>query len=170
MDNDKMPTVEEEFLDALDVLWRQHGNDDPGYKAMLPFAKRIGELQAECNGLNGAGAEREARLIARVTELQAEVERLRADLEDAVNTATGMVFTQSEMRKRLASAYAERDALAKDAARYRWLRKRWGRVAEEYEGDRMTFIGREKNDGEGWYTDPDSVDAAIDAAMAEGER
>ncbi len=110
MDNDKMPTVEEEFLDALDVLWRQHGNDDPGYKAMMPFVKQIAELQAE------------------------------------------------------------RDALAKDAARYRWLRERWGRVAEEYEDDRMTFIGREKFDGEGWYTDPDSVDAAIDAAMDEGER
>lgn len=84
MDNDKMPTVEEEFLDALDVLWRQHGNDDPGYKAMLPFVKQIAELQAEANEqarLNGMGAEREARLMAQVAELQAERDALAKDAE-----------------------------------------------------------------------------------------
>lgn len=52
MSSDKIPgTVEDEFLDALDVLWRQHGNDDPGYKAMLPFGKKIAELQAKVNRL-----------------------------------------------------------------------------------------------------------------------
>ncbi len=114
--------------------------EQPEHDFITPLysAETVQALQSECEEqarLNGMGAEREARLMARVSELQ-----------------------------------AERDALAKDAARYRWLRERWGRIAEEYEDDRMTFIGREKNDGEGWYTDPDSVDAAIDAAMAEGER
>ncbi len=70
------------YLDALDTLWRDRGNDDPGYKAMLPFAKRIRELQAECNEqarLNAMGAEREARLMAQVAELQAERDALAKD-------------------------------------------------------------------------------------------
>lgn len=100
---------------------------------------------------------------ARVDELQAECN------EQARLNGMG-AEREARMMAQVAELRAERDALAKDAARYRWLRERWGRVAEEYEDDRMTFIGREKNDGEGWYTDPDSVDAAIDAAMAEGER
>lgn len=82
MDNDKTTTVEEAFLDALDVLWRQHGNDDPCYKAMLPFAKQIAELQAEADEqarLNGMGAEREARLMAQVAELRAERDALAKD-------------------------------------------------------------------------------------------
>lgn len=130
MDSDKTTTVEEAFLDALDVLWRQHGNDDPCYKAMLPFAKQIAELQAECNEqarLNGMGAEREARLMAQVAELR-----------------------------------AERDALAKDAARYRWLIE---------SGKYCPAFGRS-----GWAlraggfvrSSKYDLDAAIDAAMAEG--
>ena len=81
------------------------------------------ELEAECNEqarLNGMGAEREARLMARVIELQ-----------------------------------AERDALAKDAARYRWL----------CDGG----IYRVGFDSIG-NVSLDMLDATIDAAMAEGER
>lgn len=63
---------------------------------------------------------------------------------------------------------AERDELAKDAARYRWLRARWGRVTDTYKGDsgHITWIDVEP-DGEGWDADPDSLDAAIDAARKE---
>lgn len=107
MDSDNLADA---YLDALDTLWRYRGNDDLGYKAMLPFAKRIWELQDECNEqarLNGTGAEREARMMAQVAELR-----------------------------------AERDALAKDAARYRWLAADHSLAWEE----------------------------EIDAAMAEGER
>lgn len=85
----------DEYLDALDALWRDRGNDGPGYKAMLPFAKRIGELQAE------------------------------------------------------------RDALAKDAARYRWLQS-GGMYRVGFDS-----IGR---------VPLDMLDAAIDAAMTEGKR
>ncbi len=57
--------------------------------------------------------------------------------------------------------------LAADAARYQWLRTRWGRMAETYEDDRLISIGDEE-DGEGWDTDPESIDAAIDQARGKG--
>ncbi len=89
------------------------------------------ELESECNEqarLNGMGAEREARLMARVIELQ-----------------------------------AERDALAKDAARYRWLRSLDGTCS----GPACVNF----NIGFDWIEQHgDELDAAIDAAMAEGER
>ena len=58
---------------------------------------------------------------------------------------------------------AERDALARDAARYQWLCARWGRISETYEGDLLILI---EDDAEGWDTNPESIDAAIDAAIA----
>lgn len=58
---------------------------------------------------------------------------------------------------------AERDALARDAARYQWLCARWGRISETYEGDRLILI---EDNAEGWDTNPESLDAAIDAAIA----
>jgi hypothetical protein len=60
---------------------------------------------------------------------------------------------------------AEFDALVADAARYRWLRDRWGRVTETYDGDsgRVVEIYTEP-DGEGWDVDASSLDAAIDQA------
>lgn len=56
-----------------------------------------------------------------------------------------------------------------DARRYRWLRPRWGRITETYIGDtdQVEWIG---DDPEGWEVDPVSLDAAIDAAMAEEPR
>ncbi len=54
-----------------------------------------------------------------------------------------------------------------DARRYRWLRERWGRISETYAGDALVKMG---DDPEGWVTEPDSLDAAIDAAMADEQR
>lgn len=54
-----------------------------------------------------------------------------------------------------------------DARRYRWLRERWGRISETYAGDALVKMG---DDPEGWFTEPDSLDAAIDAAMADEPR
>lgn len=61
---------------------------------------------------------------------------------------------------------------AEDAARYRWLRQRWGRVTETYDGDsgRIVEIGTEP-EGDGWDVEPETLDATVDAAMAkDGER
>ena len=59
-----------------------------------------------------------------------------------------------------------RNHAGKDAERYRWLRARWGALEEIYEGgtDQMLDI-RDAEPGEGWRTDPATLDAAIDAAM-----
>lgn len=59
------------------------------------------------------------------------------------------------------------EAVRRDAERYRWLRERWGRVTETYDGDsgRITAIGTEPG-GEGWEIEPETLDAAIDAALA----
>lgn len=56
--------------------------------------------------------------------------------------------------------------LKRDAERYRWLRARWGKLEEIYEGgtDQMLDI-RDAEPGEGWRTDPATLDASIDAAM-----
>lgn len=160
MDNDKMPTVEEEFLDALDVLWRQHGNDDPGYKAMLPFVKQIAELLAEANEqarLNGIGAEREARLMAQVAELRAERDALaNTDAGSALALLSRMRFACGDNGLRMQDELEDYlRALAKDAARYRWLREGGlYRVGFDSTGSVSLSV----------------LDSAIDAAMAEGER
>lgn len=89
---------------------------------------------AECNEqarLNGMGAEREARLMAEVERLRKlvqEQDALREDVDALQSVAAALM--------------AERDTLAKDAARYRWLAADHSLAWEE----------------------------EIDAAMAEGER
>jgi|SRR5690554_4135257 len=62
---------------------------------------------------------------------------------------------------------AENERLRKDAERYLWLRERWGRITETYYVDsgRIVEIGTEP-DGEGWDIEPETLDAAIDAALA----
>ncbi|QDJ45009.1 hypothetical protein [Bordetella hinzii] len=56
---------------------------------------------------------------------------------------------------------------ARDAERYRWLRVRWGRIVDTYDGDSNRLVEiREADDRfEGWDVSPESLDAAIDAAM-----
>lgn len=63
-----------------------------------------------------------------------------------------------------AAPAAQGDAL--DAARYRWLRARWGRMAEEYDSDQLVAIRESDSSFEGWDVDPVSLDRAIDAARA----
>lgn len=64
---------------------------------------------------------------------------------------------------------ANGDAL--DAARYRWLRKRWARLDESYAngGPEITSLrvltDQEVQDGYGWDVDPLSLDRAIDANL-----
>jgi len=122
-----------------------------------------------------------AEYVRAANELAAENERLRAELEieRLKLAAIGAVAHGSEQRLDQDSPYRSdaydtvcrlaemaHDDLAKDAARYRWLRARWGRVTDTYKGDsgHITWIDVEP-DGEGWDTDPDSLDAAIDAAI-----
>ena len=105
------------------------------------------ELEAECNEqarLNGMGAEREARLMAeveRLRKLEQEQDSLREDVDALQSVAAALM--------------AERDALAKDAARYRWLR----------DGG-LYLVGFDSTGAVSLSV----LDSAIDAAMAEGER
>lgn len=96
-------------------------------------------------------------------DLEKRARELLAQHEQHDKTGGAPVVRRDDAIRAIAAALSAGQA---DARRYRWLRERWGRLAEEYEGDELTFIGREKNDGEGWYTAPDSVDAAIDAALS----
>lgn len=59
---------------------------------------------------------------------------------------------------------AECEKLRKDAERYRWLRAHFGRFSERYDGgsDRVTKM---VVNPDGWDVDPESLDAAIDAAI-----
>lgn len=97
----------------------------------------------------------------------------RKELEDECNEQARLNGMGAEREARLMAEVerlrAERDALAKDAARYRWLRVRWGRTGEIYDSDTgiMIEIG---DDPCGWTTDAESLDRCIDAAMDEGER
>lgn len=63
---------------------------------------------------------------------------------------------------------AEVEALRQKAARYDWLRDNWGYVSETYDGDRATEVFL-VDKADGWDTDPDSLDAAIDAALSTKE-
>lgn len=64
----------------------------------------------------------------------------------------------------LAQAEADSDALRADAERYRWLRARYGRISETYDGDSGRIIEIDI-DPDGWDVDADTLDSAIDAAM-----
>ena len=108
--------------------------------------------------LNGIGAEREARLMAQVAELQAEVNDLarRICLSAEHEIATNRHVYQLEI---------ERIALAKDAARIDWIGAHVKAVI--LHGDtapRLLWADTELP------RYPRDVRSGIDAAMAEGER
>lgn len=58
-----------------------------------------------------------------------------------------------------------------DAQRYRWLRARWGRIEDTYDGgsNRLVEIREADEKWEGWDVSPESLDAAIEAARAKEE-
>ena len=95
---------------------------------------------------------------------------IRRALEMLDPEANPKRWTQALMELRLAcdpdtirELLEDRDSLARDAARYQWLCARWGRISETYECDRIILI---EDDAEGLDTNPESLDAAIDAAIA----
>lgn len=116
-----------------------------------------------------------AALQQRCEGLEADNERLKGAFDDADEQASVHWYGEwVEYKRRAEAAEAERDALQArlaaceaDARRYRWLRVRWGRVGEQYDGatSRMVAIG---DDPEGWEVDPESLDAAIDSAISAG--
>lgn len=118
---------------------------------------------AECNEqarLNGIGAEREARLMAKVAELRAERDALaNTDAGSTLALLSRMRFACGDNGKRMQDELEDYlRGLAKDAARYRWLRDSYDpSVHDDDGGSFMRAAG-------------DELDAAIDAAMAEGER
>lgn len=95
-----------------------------------------------------------APLMARIAEIEAELEKTKAIFAASCNHAAVM-------------------EMDRDARRYRWLRKRWARLDESYAdgGPKITSLrvltDQEVQDGYGWDVDPECLDAAIDAAMKE---
>jgi hypothetical protein len=164
MDNDKMPEPVAwrcNWNKSGEIAWVQYHDETdplpekwdapPNETLPLYSAETVQALQAEANEqarLNGMGAEREARLMAQVAELQAEVNDLarRLCLSAEHEIATNRHVYQMEI---------ERDALAKDAGRYRWLR----------DGG-LYRVGFDSTGAVSLYM----LDSAIAAAMSEGER
>lgn len=69
-----------------------------------------------------------------------------------------------------AALLAEIEGLRKKATRYDWLRDNWGYISDEYDDggpvmSRIFLVGKD----DGWDTDPESIDAAIDAALSTKE-
>lgn len=161
MDNDKMPEpvmwLHEQTGEILGNPWNP---DDPLEQCKDPpvplySAETVQALLAEANEqarLNGMGAEHEARLMAQVERLRKLVAEQGSIL--ARKPCTGLNADGNPRCHELAEAQAERDALAKDAARYRWL-----------QSGGMYRVGFDSAGG----VSLDSLDASIDAAMAEGE-
>ena len=95
-----------------------------------------------------------APLLARIAELEAELEKTKAIFAASCNHAAVM-------------------EMDRDARRYRWLRKRWARLDESYAdgGPKITSLrvltDQEVKEYGCWDADPESLDAAIDAAMKE---
>jgi hypothetical protein len=130
------------------------------------------------------GAPRSVLLFAPPAPAQAE--QSEGQFDDCANSPTGKhseswfangdcehCNTGAQPNAPLLLVQAEPSEDGRDAARYRWLRERWGRVTETYDGDsgRITAIGTEPA-GEGWDIEPETLDAAIDAALRKrlGER
>lgn len=85
-------------------------------------------------------------------------------LRDAANRCTRVNAEVALMCEAALAAVAEVEALRKKAARYDWLRDNWGYVSETYDGTRCESVYLVSKD-DGWDTDPESLDAAIDAAL-----
>ncbi len=106
---------------------------------------RLTESEAECleqARLNGMGSEREARLMARVAELERE-------LESNDEYVTRVEGNNHSLRRELVEAI-------KDAARYQWLRSY--NTAKHPSVTEAFFLG-DKN-----------LDAAIDEAIKESKK
>lgn len=99
--------------------------------------------------------------------------RLQLDTMDGARVVE-IIRERIEAAKAALAAQAQEAAPAaqgdaEDAARYRWLRARWGRIADEYDGDSDQLVAIRKSDSyfEGWDVDPASLDRAIDAARTQ---
>ena len=114
----------------------------------------------------------DARIILCNLTLELSRAAKRCRLERIVSAVEGAGMTPEEYEIQMLmtdvpkSLRKEIESLRKDAERYRWLRERWGKLEEIYEcgTDQMLDI-RDAEPGEGWRTDPATLDAAIDVAM-----
>lgn len=95
-----------------------------------------------------------------------ELETLNKLYLELSQITTATTAREILLKKQLAEAQ-------KDAERYRWLRERWGRLAESYtdDGGRMAHLrvmsDRDVDAGLGWDVEASSLDAAIDAAKGD---
>ncbi|MGE8279055.1 MAG: hypothetical protein ACN6O2_01350 [Stenotrophomonas sp.] len=97
-------------------------------------------------------AERD-RIAVEATELAAQLDRTEAELDAALASRDRYWDERNEAQRKLSVAVAEGKGLVADAERYRWLRR--SRLGPQ----RAVFLDAETTD---------QLDAAIDAARAEG--
>lgn len=152
MDNDKMPEP---------VAWRCNWNKS-GEIAWLQYHDETDPLPEKWD----APPNETLPLYSAET-----VQALQAECEEQARLNGMGAEREARLMAQVAGLQAERDALAKDAARYRWLRKGEsddvavvrGLGAMDYGMSAVVYTYSEEIDG-------NDLDAAIDAAMAEEER
>lgn len=139
------------------------------------------EAVAECQDCDGQGTvdaapTTQAALLEALKEAQAGLEFAAARLPHTTGFVPSHIAALNIVNAALAAAPTTKPSPvaqgdAEDAARYRWLRARWGRIADEYDGDSDQLVAIRESDShfEGWDVDPASLDRAIDAARAQAK-
>ena len=89
-----------------------------------------------------------------------EIERLQAEVSDLRFQARNLIVSVDKLA-------AERDALKKDAERYRWLRTKSAEKHDFYDEEERWMVSRAQG-GMGQNFFGEKIDAAIDEAMKEG--
>lgn len=160
------------------------GQRDLGWTLECKFLERVTDLAASRTDYSTSMEATEQVLIAALEVLAAQAPAADGDaLEDykengaaAVRFAPSSAHWSNELRRLFGpdardgiDRLEERmRAAEQDAARYRWLRARCGRIADEYDGDSDQLVAIREADShfEGWDVDPASLDRAIDTAIA----
>ena len=146
-------------LDAVPICQR----DLAWHSKATMELRRLHEEVLEQARLNGMGAEREARLMARVEELERRVETLQACSDFNLSCADEARTERDKLRAECRTLVRQNgewqqqvESLRADAERYRWLREN----STEYSlTQKDGYGGRELM---GW----EALDAAIDAARS----
>jgi hypothetical protein len=113
------------------------------------------ELEKRGHPVSPMGAARAGWYAA----LAAQAEAHAAEVAECQERRSETIAMCEQLRAELARLTAERNALRADAERYRWLRD--NRVSENDDGEKCVYFWCD-------FEHYDNVDAAIDAARAQG--
>jgi len=130
--------------------------------------RTIGEILDEANAaLDAPSAPGDAQDGDRMTVLYVAGAICR-HLDMALDQSKVMAAARDIAQHIAAPAAGDAQGDAKDAARWRWARAHWGRIVDTYEGNSGVVVSIEIDEcrDSGWHTDPDTLDAALDAAIA----